>query len=46
MKMRLSLIIKPYVVQEKNIERGCVLEILRDALGTIWDFLHCDASLT
>ncbi|KAL0674216.1 hypothetical protein Bca4012_002197 [Brassica carinata] len=33
-------------LQEKNIERGCVLEILRDALGTIWDFLHCDASLT
>ncbi|KAF3544643.1 hypothetical protein DY000_02002086 [Brassica cretica] len=33
-------------LQEKNIERGCVLEFLRDALGTIWDFLHCDASLT
>ncbi|KAH0932860.1 hypothetical protein HID58_009977 [Brassica napus] len=33
-------------LQEQNIERGCVLEMLRDALGTIWDFLHCDASLT
>ncbi|KAL0844514.1 hypothetical protein Bca101_017760 [Brassica carinata] len=33
-------------IQEPNIERGCVLEMLRDALGTIWDFLHCDASLT
>ncbi|KAL0710935.1 hypothetical protein Bca4012_017913 [Brassica carinata] len=33
-------------IQEQNIERGCVLEMLRDALGTIWDFLHCDASLT
>ncbi|KAF8093031.1 hypothetical protein N665_0392s0006 [Sinapis alba] len=31
-------------LQEKNIERGCVLEMLRDALGTVWDFLHCDAS--
>ncbi|CAH2058823.1 unnamed protein product [Thlaspi arvense] len=33
-------------LQEKNIERDSVLEMLRDALGTIWDFMHCDASLT
>ncbi|KAF8093030.1 hypothetical protein N665_0392s0005 [Sinapis alba] len=33
-------------LQEQNIERGCVIEMLRDALGTIWDFLNCDASLT
>ncbi|KAL0785890.1 hypothetical protein Bca101_002136 [Brassica carinata] len=33
-------------LQEQNIERDCVLKKLRDALGTIWDFLHCDASLT
>ncbi|KAG7643552.1 hypothetical protein ISN44_As02g033520 [Arabidopsis suecica] len=33
-------------IQEQNTERGCVLEMLRDALGTIWDFLHCDAYLT
>ncbi|CAF2094811.1 BnaAnng13270D [Brassica napus] len=32
-------------LQEQNIERGCVLEMLRDALGTIWDFLCCDANL-
>ncbi|CAH8310588.1 unnamed protein product [Eruca vesicaria subsp. sativa] len=32
-------------LQEQNIDRGCVLEMLRDALGTIWDFLHCDPSL-
>ncbi|CAN6995530.1 hypothetical protein HID58_017393 [Brassica napus] len=32
-------------LQEQNIERVCVLEMLRDALGTIWDFLCCDANL-
>ncbi|KAJ4906881.1 Uncharacterized protein Rs2_10539 [Raphanus sativus] len=33
-------------LQEQNTERGCVLEMLRDALGTMWDFLHSDVSLT
>ncbi|KAG7569637.1 hypothetical protein ISN45_Aa04g023330 [Arabidopsis thaliana x Arabidopsis arenosa] len=33
-------------LQEQNMERACVVEMLRDALGTIWDFLHCDAYLT
>ncbi|XP_056854684.1 uncharacterized protein LOC130504122 [Raphanus sativus] len=33
-------------LQEKNIERGCVLGMLRDALGTIWDFLHCDHNVS
>ncbi|ESQ52509.1 hypothetical protein EUTSA_v10017863mg [Eutrema salsugineum] len=33
-------------LQEDNIERGFVLEKLRDALGVLWDFLHCDAYLT
>ncbi|KAF8093029.1 hypothetical protein N665_0392s0004 [Sinapis alba] len=33
-------------LQEQNIDRGCVLEMLRDSLGTLWDFLHCDAYLT
>ena len=42
----MKIIINPYGVQEQNIERDCVLKKLRDALGTIWDFLHCDASLT
>ncbi|KAJ0258795.1 hypothetical protein HA466_0075300 [Hirschfeldia incana] len=32
-------------LQEQNIERGCVLEMLRDVLGTIWDFMRCDGSL-
>ncbi|KAL1193674.1 hypothetical protein V5N11_017567 [Cardamine amara subsp. amara] len=32
--------------EEQNIERDCVLKMLRDTLGTIWDFLHCDAYLT
>ncbi|CAN8300569.1 unnamed protein product [Cochlearia groenlandica] len=25
---------------DKNIERGCILEMLRDALGTMGDFLR------
>ncbi|CAH8265187.1 unnamed protein product [Arabidopsis lyrata] len=33
-------------LQEQNMERACVVEMLRDALGTIWDFLHCDAYIT
>lgn len=33
----------PCGLQEKNIERGCVMEMLRDVLGIIWDFLRCDA---
>ncbi|KFK22642.1 hypothetical protein AALP_AAs67030U000100, partial [Arabis alpina] len=33
-------------LEEQNIERGCVMEMLKDALGTLWDFLHCDAYLT
>ncbi|CAN7115715.1 unnamed protein product [Brassica rapa subsp. narinosa] len=33
-------------LQEQNIDRGCVLEMLRDVLGTLWDFLHCEAYLT
>ncbi|VVB01052.1 unnamed protein product [Arabis nemorensis] len=33
-------------LQEQNIERGCAMEMLKDALGTLWDFLHCDAYLT
>uniref|UniRef100_A0A1J3E341 DUF7903 domain-containing protein n=1 Tax=Noccaea caerulescens TaxID=107243 RepID=A0A1J3E341_NOCCA len=33
-------------LQEQNIERACVLAMLRDTLGTLWDFLHCDAYLT
>ncbi|VVB11443.1 unnamed protein product [Arabis nemorensis] len=33
-------------LQEQNIERGCVMEMLKDSLGTLWDFLHCDAYLT
>ncbi|KAG7574083.1 F-box domain [Arabidopsis suecica] len=33
-------------LQEQNMERACVVEMLRDALGTIWDFLHCDAYFT
>lgn len=32
-------------LQEQNTEKGCVLEMLRGTLGTIWDFLHCDAYL-
>ncbi|KAJ4891908.1 Uncharacterized protein Rs2_31656 [Raphanus sativus] len=32
-------------LQEQNIERGCVLEMLRGVLGTIWDFMCCDGSL-
>ncbi|CAA7052139.1 unnamed protein product [Microthlaspi erraticum] len=32
--------------QEENIERACVLAMLRETLGTLWDFLHCDAYLT
>ncbi|KAL0710934.1 hypothetical protein Bca4012_017912 [Brassica carinata] len=33
-------------LQEQNIDRGCVLEMLKDSLGTLWDFLHCEAYLT
>uniref|UniRef100_M4C784 DUF7903 domain-containing protein n=1 Tax=Brassica campestris TaxID=3711 RepID=M4C784_BRACM len=33
-------------LQEQNIDRGCVLEMVRDVLGTLWDFLHCEAYLT
>ncbi|CAF1700524.1 BnaC03g21320D [Brassica napus] len=33
-------------LQEQNVDRGCVLEMLRDVLGTLWDFLHCEAYLT
>ncbi|CAH2058820.1 unnamed protein product [Thlaspi arvense] len=29
-------------LQEQNIESVCVSEMLRDALGTIWDFLQYD----
>ncbi|XP_013635553.1 PREDICTED: uncharacterized protein LOC106341304 [Brassica oleracea var. oleracea] len=32
-------------LQEQNIERGCVLEMLRGVLGTIWDFMSYDGSL-
>ncbi|KAF8089915.1 hypothetical protein N665_0494s0020 [Sinapis alba] len=32
-------------LQERNIERGCVLEMLRCVLGTIWNFMSCDGSL-
>ncbi|KAL1193669.1 hypothetical protein V5N11_017562 [Cardamine amara subsp. amara] len=32
-------------LQEQNIERDRVLEMLRDTLGTLWDFLHYDAYL-
>ncbi|CAA7052137.1 unnamed protein product [Microthlaspi erraticum] len=32
------------MLQEKDIERGCVMEMLRDVLGTIWDFFRCDAN--
>ncbi|XP_056854681.1 uncharacterized protein LOC130504119 [Raphanus sativus] len=30
-------------LQEQNIDRGCVLEMLRDVLGTLCDFLRCEA---
>ncbi|CAN8317107.1 unnamed protein product [Cochlearia groenlandica] len=30
-------------LQDKNVERGCVLEMLRDALGIMWDFLSFDS---
>ncbi|CAH8310618.1 unnamed protein product [Eruca vesicaria subsp. sativa] len=33
-------------LQEHNIDKGCVLEMLRDVLGTLWDFLRCEAYLT
>ncbi|KAJ0262280.1 Uncharacterized protein HA466_0052430 [Hirschfeldia incana] len=33
-------------LQEQNIDKGCVLKMLRDVLGTLWDFLHCEAYLT
>ncbi|KAG2332506.1 hypothetical protein Bca52824_003686 [Brassica carinata] len=33
-------------LREQNVDRGCVLEMLRDVLGTLWDFLHCEAYLT
>ena len=45
LEVTLLLIIILVGLQEQNIERGCVLEMLRDALGTIWDFLCCDANL-
>nr|AAO37147.1 hypothetical protein [Arabidopsis thaliana] len=45
-EVSLTLIDIDTKIQEQNTERGCVLEMLRDALGTIWDFLHCDAYLT
>ncbi|CAH8334819.1 unnamed protein product [Eruca vesicaria subsp. sativa] len=32
-------------LQEQNIERGCVLEMLRDVLGTIWEFMTFDGNL-
>ncbi|KAG2309303.1 hypothetical protein Bca4012_081760 [Brassica carinata] len=46
-KREVTLILKDVntKLQEPNIERGCVMEMLRDALGTIWDFMHCGASL-
>ncbi|KAH0930499.1 hypothetical protein HID58_016226 [Brassica napus] len=45
-KREVTLILKDVntKLQEQNIERGCVIEMLRDTLGTIWDFMHCDAS--
>ncbi|CAH8265190.1 unnamed protein product [Arabidopsis lyrata] len=44
-KREVTLILKDLnsKLQEQNTERGDVLEMLRDTLGTIWDFLHCDA---
>ncbi|CAH2058821.1 unnamed protein product [Thlaspi arvense] len=33
-------------LQEQNIDRGCVSGVLRDGLGTLWDFLHCDSYLS
>ncbi|KAL1193676.1 hypothetical protein V5N11_017568 [Cardamine amara subsp. amara] len=33
-------------LQEKDIKKGCVMEMLQDALGTIWDFLQCNAYFT
>ncbi|KAG7569640.1 hypothetical protein ISN45_Aa04g023360 [Arabidopsis thaliana x Arabidopsis arenosa] len=46
-KREVTLILKDLnsKLQEQNTERGDVLEMLRDTLGTIWDFLHCDAYL-
>ncbi|KAJ0259578.1 Uncharacterized protein HA466_0059120 [Hirschfeldia incana] len=46
-KREVTLILKDVntKLQEQNIETGCVLVMLRDALGTLWDFMHCDASL-
>lgn len=45
-KREVTLILKDVntKLQEQNIVRGSVMEMLRDALGTIWDFMHCDAS--
>ncbi|CAN8317103.1 unnamed protein product [Cochlearia groenlandica] len=32
-------------LQKENTDRACVSDMLRDALGTLWDFLHCDPYL-
>lgn len=45
LEVTLLLIIILVGLQEQNIERGCVLEMLRGVLGTIWDFMSCDGSL-
>ncbi|CAN8241695.1 unnamed protein product [Cochlearia groenlandica] len=33
-------------MQKQNTNRACVSDMLRDALGTLWNFLHCDAYLS
>ncbi|KAL0720825.1 hypothetical protein Bca4012_035424 [Brassica carinata] len=45
-EMGVTLILKEMntKLQEQNIERGCVLEMLRGVLGTLWDFMSCDGS--
>ncbi|XP_010509115.1 PREDICTED: uncharacterized protein LOC104785572 [Camelina sativa] len=47
-KREITLILKDLnsKLQEQNIEKSCVLEMLRGTLGSIWDFLQCDAYLT
>jgi hypothetical protein len=47
-KREVTLVLKDLnsKLQEQNIEKACLLEMLRDTLGTLWDFLHCDAYLT
>ncbi|XP_010517136.1 PREDICTED: uncharacterized protein LOC104792646 [Camelina sativa] len=47
-KREITLILKDLnsKLQEQNIEKSCVLEMLCGTLGSIWDFLQCDAYLT